>query len=516
VDLLYNGGIGTYVKASRQSNTEAGDRANDAIRVNGRELRCKVVGEGGNLGFTQLGRIEYALEGGRIYTDAIDNSAGVDCSDHEVNIKILLGLLKAHGKIDEPKRIELLSQMTEDVGRLVLTDNYYQTQSLAVTSLRGHKMLDAEAAFMRFLEKANRLNRAVEFLPAEDEINERRLAKKALTAPENAVLLAYSKMWLFDELTPSDLVADEYVARSLVAYFPPLLRERYSEPMGRHPLKREIIATVVANTMINRTGSVFVHRMMEETGASPVEVTRAYTLVRDIYGLDALWHEIDALDNRVPARVQYEMLIEVGRLLLRATLWFLRRRRERLPIAKVLEIFRPPLEQLRAHIPGLLSEGDRAAWTAAAKALQDEGVPEPLAGRVASLSALYAALDVTEVAMEQKKSPEAVAALYFALVGELELRWFWDRITELSTDTQWQALARNALRDDLSSQQRALTASVAKMSAEGDAPKLLAEWKEHYAPAIARLKGMTEELKRSGTMDLAVLSVLLRELRALA
>ncbi|HET9581125.1 MAG TPA: NAD-glutamate dehydrogenase [Usitatibacter sp.] len=516
VDLLYNGGIGTYVKATRQSNTEAGDRANDAIRVNGRDLRCKVVAEGGNLGFTQLGRIEFALEGGRINTDAIDNSAGVDCSDHEVNIKILLGLIKADGTIDEPQRIALLSDMTEDVGGLVLADNYYQTQSLSVSGVRGRKMLDAQAAFMRFLEKAGRLNRAVEFLPSEDEVAERRLGKDGLTAPERAVLLAYSKMWLFDELTGSDLVADEYVARTLVGYFPPLLRSRYAAQMARHPLRREIIATVVANTMINRTGSVFVHRMMEESGATPAEVTRAYVLVRDIYGLEALWHEIDALDNRVAAEVQYGMLIEVGRLVLRATLWFLRRRREKLPIAQVLDFFQPTLAELRAHIPDLLSAGDRNAWNEAVAALEEKGVPQAIARSVASLGALYAALDVTEVAIEQKKRPEAVAALYFALVGELELRWFADRITDLPTDTQWQALARNALRDDLASQQRALTTSVARMSDAQDPAALLAAWKERYATGIARLRTMTEELKRTGPLDLAVLSVLLRELRGLA
>jgi glutamate dehydrogenase len=516
VELFYNGGIGTYVKASRQSNTEAGDRANDAIRVNGRDLRCKVVGEGGNLGFTQLGRIEYAMEGGRIYTDAIDNSAGVDCSDHEVNIKILLGLLMADGAIDEPRRIALLSEMTEDVGRLVLADNYYQTQSLAVSAVRGNKALDGQAAFMRFLEKAGRLNRAVEFLPAEDEIAERRLAKTGLTAPERAVLLAYSKMWVFDELVGSELVADEYVSQALVGYFPPLLQRRYAAEMTRHPLKREIIATVLANTMINRTGSEFVHRMMEETGATAVEVSRAFILVRDIFGLDAIWREIDALDNRVPAQQQYEMLIEVGRLLLRATLWFLRRRREKLPIAKVLEFFRPTLAVLESRIPDILSAGDRAAWSEAAASLEQKGVPAELARRVASMGALYAALDVAEVALEQKKPVEAVAAMYFALVGELELRWFADRITDLPTDTQWQALARNALRDDLSSQQRAITTSVAKSSAEQDPAKLLAEWKERYSPAITRLKTMVEELKRGGTFDLAVLSVLLRELRGLA
>jgi glutamate dehydrogenase len=286
--------------------------------------------------------------------------------------------------------------------------------------------------------------------------------------------------------------------------------------MPRHPLKREIIATVVANTMINRTGSVFVHRMMEETGATPEDVTRSFILVREIFGLEAVWAQVDALDNKVPAAVQYEMLIEIGRLALRATLWFLRRRREKLPIAKVLEIFQPAVAALNSGVPGLLAQGDREAWEASVRSLSAEGVPAALAQAVASTGAMYAALDVTEVAIEQKKSVESVAALYFALVGELGLRWLWDRISELPTDTSWQALARNALRDDLSSQQRALTATVAKVSDAADPAKLLGAWRERYAPAIARMKTMVEELKRGGPMDLAVLSVLLRELRGLA
>jgi glutamate dehydrogenase len=516
VDLLYNGGIGTYVKATRQSNAEAGDRANDAIRVNGRELRCKVVGEGGNLGFTQLGRVEYAMEGGRIYTDAIDNSAGVDCSDHEVNIKILLGLVMSDGEMTEKQRNKVLAGMTDDVARLVLSDNYYQTQSLSVSGVRGEKLLDAQASLMRALEKAGRLNRAVEYLPSEDEIAERRLAKHGLTAPERAVLLAYSKMALFDELAAGTLVDDEYVARALHEYFPPELRQRYADAMPRHALRREIVATVVANTMVNRTGSVFVHRMIEETGATAEEVTRAFILVRDIFGLDALWGELDALDNQVAAPVQYEMLIEVGRLVVRGTLWFLRRRREKLPIAQVMEIFSPALQTLRSKTPDVLSAGDRMAWTAAVAQSVKQGVPRELAERLASLGALYAVLDVTEVAVELNRSVESIARLYFALVGELELRWVSDRITQLPTDTHWQALARNALRDDLASQQRALTATVAKLGQGEEPSQMLAAWQERYAPAIARLRSMMEELKRSGTLDLAVLSVLLRELRSLA
>ena len=257
VDLFYNGGIGTYVKASSQRHIEVGDRATDALRVNGNELRCRVVAEGGNLGCTQLGRIEYALNGGRINTDAIDNSAGVDCSDHEVNIKILLGIVEAEGELTEKQRNKLLAEMTDEVGLLVLQDNYYQTQSLSVSGVRGDKAIDAQAQFIRHLEKIGRLNRAVEFLPSDEQIDERRAAGIGLTSPERAVLLAYSKMVLFDQLIASNLIDDEYVSDALVEYFPVALRERYASVMLRHPLKREIIATVVTNSMINRTGSVF-------------------------------------------------------------------------------------------------------------------------------------------------------------------------------------------------------------------------------------------------------------------
>ncbi|MCM2327076.1 MAG: NAD-glutamate dehydrogenase [Lysobacter sp.] len=517
VDLLYNGGIGTYVKASHQTHADVGDRANDAIRVNGSELRCKVVGEGGNLGFTQLGRVEFARAGGRICTDAIDNSAGVDCSDHEVNIKILLGLVTAEGELTEKQRNKLLAEMTDEVGRLVLADNYFQTQSLSVSGMRGDKLLDAQASLIRSLEKAGRLNRAVEFLPSDDEIAERRAAREGLATPERAVLLAYTKMVLFDDLLKGTLIDDEYVSRALVEYFPAELAKRYAALMPRHPLKREIIATVVANAMVNRTGSVFVHRMQEETGATPDEVTRAFILVRDIYGFGALWSAIDALDNRVDAAVQSEMFIETGRLVVRATLWFLRRRRERLPIAEVLAIFQPGLEAFRRQLPAVLSTADRETFEAAAARLVAKGVPQELAREMAGLDALYAVLDATEVARETGRPLEAVARLYFALAGDLELRWFGERITALPTDTTWQALARNTLRDDLASQQRTLTTAVAKLAPESAEPEvMIAAWKERYAQPIARLSGMREELKRAGALDLAVLSVLLRELRGLA
>ncbi len=514
VDLFYNGGIGTYIKATSQSNAEVGDRANDAIRVNGKDLRCKVVAEGGNLGCTQLGRIEYVEAGGRIYTDAIDNSAGVDCSDHEVNIKILLGLVEQDGELTEKQRNKLLAEMTDEVGRLVLADNYYQSQSLSVSGMRGEKLLNAQADFIRHLEKAGRLNRAVEFLPDEEEIAARRTARLGLTAPERAVLLAYSKMELFDELVASKLVDDEYVARELVNYFPTPLQEKYRDVMPRHPLKREIIATVVANTMINRAGSLFVHRMKEETGATAHEVVRAHLLVKDIFSLDDIWSRIDALDNQVPAATQYDMLIEVGRLSLRATLWFLRRRREQLPMADVVAIFKPGVDALADKLDELLTEGDKADNLQQEQSYAVAGVPALLARRVARIEALYAVLDIVEVASEYSQSPDAVSAVYFALVGKLELRWFNSRITALPSDTHWQALARNAMRDDLSSLQRQLTMAVVKGG--GSDPKAMMEtWEHMTALPRARLAGIVADLKSGPTMDLAMLSVVLRELRGL-
>jgi glutamate dehydrogenase len=475
------------------------------------------VGEGGNLGFTQLGRVEFARAGGHLCTDAIDNSAGVDCSDHEVNIKILLGIVAAEGELTEKQRNKVLAEMTDEVGSLVLADNYYQTQSLSVSGVRGEKLLDAQASLIRALEKAGRLNRAVEYLPSDDEIAERRARREGLTTPERAVLLAYSKMVLFDDLVRGTLIDDPYVARALVAYFPALLRKRYADVMPRHPLKREIVATVVANTMINRTGAVFVQRMHEETGANPDEVTRAFILVRDIFGFGALWDAIDALDNRVPAAVQSEMLIEAGRLVLRATLWFLRRRREKLGIAQVLGIFQPGLAAFRERVPEMLVAADRVPFEATAARLAGQGVPAELARDIASLDALYAVLDATEAAAETGRPLEAIARLYFALAGELELRWIAERITALPTETSWQALARNALRDDLSAQQRILATTVARLApAAADPAAMIAAWKERCAQPIARLAAMREELKRAGTLDLAVLSVLLRELRGLA
>ncbi len=517
VDLFYNGGIGTYIKASTQSHAEVGDRSTDALRINGNELRCKVVAEGGNLGATQLGRVEAAMRGIRINTDAIDNSAGVDCSDHEVNIKILIDAIVDQGALKADERDALLASMTDEVGALVLQDNYFQTQTLSVSGVRADKLLDAQARFIRHQEKLGRLNRKVEFLPSDDELSERRANKIGLTSPERAVLLAYSKMALFDELLKSTLIDDEYVAKELVTYFPTALQKRFAAIMPIHPLKREIIATVVANATVNRTGSVFVNRMQEETGATAAEVVRCYILARDVFGLLPIWQAIDALDNIVPAAIQNEMLINVGRVVLRATLWFLRRRSDQMPIAKVLAFFAPGFAVVSANLGSSLSAEDLAALDAVEARLIKLGVPSGLARAVARLDALYSVLDIVEVSVEKNRDVPLAAQVYFALVGKLDLRWAAGQIAALPADTHWQTMARTAMRDDIANLQRQLTAGVLNLSPElTAAPALLGAWTTHHEKALARMRDVLGDLKLARESDLAMLSVLLRELRVLA
>ncbi len=517
VDLLYNGGIGTYVKAAGEAHAQVGDRANDAVRVNGRELRCKVFAEGGNLGCTQLGRIEYAMAGGRIYTDAIDNSAGVDTSDHEVNIKILLGLAVAEGELTEKQRNVLLADMTDEVAALVLRDNYFQTQVLSVTGCIAPQLLDAQTRFMHFLEKAGRLNRAIEFLPSDEEIAERRARGQGLASPERAVMLAYSKIWLYDELLASTLPDDPWVATALLRYFPGRLQQKYASFMARHPLKREIIATHVVNSMLNRVGSTFVHRLSETTGATAHEIVRAYLVSREIFGLVPLWIGIEALDNKVDDAQQATMLIDTSRLLERGTMWFLRSRRLADDMDTTIAHFRPGVEALSANLPKLLDAGERARVQAEVDRLAAAGVSRDLAQRVVTFDTLYATLDVAEVAATAGKPVEPVAAIYFDVANRLGLPWLREKIAALPGDQHWRMLARSAMQDDLSGLQRKVTGEVVEVGGDIGAPALLiAAWADRNRRALERVAQLMTELRAVPAPDAAMLSVALRELRNLA
>jgi glutamate dehydrogenase len=514
IDLLYNGGIGTYVKATDQSHAEVGDRANDAIRVNGKELRCKVAVEGGNLGFTQLGRIEYALSGGKINTDAIDNSAGVDCSDHEVNIKILLNLLVAEGLMSEEQRNRLLAEMTDEVAALVLRDNYFQAQSLSV---RKSMPLDAQTRFIKYLEKAGRLNRELEFLPSDEQLASRKAAKTGLTSPERAVLLAYSKITLYDELLGSSVPNDPYIATALVRYFPAPLCQRYRADMERHPLKREIIATHVTNEMINRAGSTYVQRMQEETGAGAPDVVRAYLLTREIFDFVSFWKALEALDDKVPHAVQTDMLIDSEKLMVQATLWFLRHRKWIEDIAKAVEHFAAGAKTLATNLDKFLSPDLIAGLTQAAERLTRSEVPNDLANRVASFDLLCSALDIVEVTTETKRGVEVVAGVYFGVASSLDLSWLHKQIGSLPADSHWQTLARTALTDDVSSLQKELTSLVLRLRPQLNAPDaLIKEWEAQNRIALGRSRQVLADLQSTGNLDLAMLSVALRELRNLA
>jgi glutamate dehydrogenase len=514
VDLLYNGGIGTYVKAATESHADAGDRANDAVRINGRDLRCQVVGEGGNLGFTQRGRIEAALAGNggagvSLYTDAIDNSAGVDTSDHEVNIKILLGLAIADGEMTDKQRNALLAQMTDEVAALVLRDNTFQTQCLSITHRLGPRLLEQEARFMRFLEKQGRLNRALECLPTDDEIAERKAAGGRLTTPERAVLLAYSKMWLFDEILGSELPEDDWIGTALARYFPATLRERMAAYIPRHPLKREIVATHVLNSMVNRVGATFVHRITEMTGAKAPQVVRAYLLAREVFGVVALWQQIEALDNRVPDALQAEMLIHEGWLTSRATTWFLRSRRLAEPMAPTIERLGPAVQALARRLAPAASKSALAVgWIGA-------GVPAPLAARVASAEGLLDALDIAEVAGSTERGFDEVCEVHVGVGERLGLARLRHQIDTLPSDSYWQGRAKAALGDDLAGLQRALAQQVLAGGA-GTAAALIARWEQAQAAALERARRLLADLAETKQADLAMLSVAMRELRNLA
>jgi glutamate dehydrogenase len=516
VDLLWNGGIGTYVKSSSESQADVGDRSNDAVRVDATELRCKVVGEGGNLGLTQLARIEYALGGGRINTDFIDNSGGVDCSDHEVNIKILLNQVVADGDMTRKQRNELLAEMTDEVAEAVLLDNYRQALAISLMEAQRDVLLDEQARMMRSLERAGRLDRKLEFLPDRETLAERRAHARGLTRPELAVLLAYGKVTLQEDLVASDVLDDPYLANDLLRYLPTTLRERFGEQVRRHPLRREIIATYIANSMLNRVGATFAHRLHEEAGAAAPDAARAYTAAREVFDMRRLWKELSELDNQVSTNVQNALMIEAKRLLRRASLWFLRNRRQPLDIAETVDRFAPGMAILARELPGLLAKADVEALTATAERYARKGVPEELATRVASMDALFSGLNVIEVAAAAGEPVEAVAAVWFALGARLDLHWLRDQIARLSSQTRWEALARGALRDDLYSEQRDLTCQVLRPGSRvEDAEALIDAWVDENRSSLVRCFDMLEEMKEAEALDIAMLSVALREIRNL-
>ena len=515
VDLVWNGGIGTYVKSEAESNTDAGDKANDTIRINGNQLRCQVVGEGGNLGFTQLGRVEAARNGVRINTDAIDNSAGVDTSDHEVNIKILLDSVVRSGDLTQKQRNELLAQMTDDVAAHVLSHNYDQNVLLSNARAQTHSMLPVHKRFIRWLEGRGELDRKLEFLPSDSEIKRLDAAGEGLTSPEFSVLVAYSKMVLASDLLEGNLPDEPYYQHILERYFPRAVVDKYADRLTSHPLRREIITTMVVNRIINRGGITFCYRAMEETGATPVEIARAHTVCREVFALDEFWDRVADLDNRVPTRAQSDLYLESRRLLDRATRWLLQSRQSSIDVGVEIEHF-AQIKGLITEIPAMLRGAEQERLQQRANEYMEQGVPEDLAILTAAHLDAFSLLDIVELANATGEEADDIGFVYFALSERFEVDKLLSRITELPRDERWHALARMALRYDLYSALAGLTSNVLTMTQPGGSPEeRITDWENAHAEGLARARTTLGEIGSSESFDLATISVALRVIRTL-
>ncbi len=516
VDLFWNGGIGTYVKSSAETHAEVGDKGNDSIRIDANQLRCRVVGEGGNLGFTQLGRIQAARLGVRINTDAIDNSAGVDTSDHEVNIKILLDQIVRDGDMTPKQRNVLLAQMTDEVGDLVLRDNYVQNVALGNARIQAYPMLTVHQRFIRALEARGELDRSLEFLPTDADIDARHAVGEGLSAPEISVLLAYAKITLTDDLLDTALAEEPWFGRVLRGYFPTQIVDRYEQVLDSHPLRRQIITTVVVNDMINRGGTSFAYRASEETGAGPVEVARAYTVAREVFALPEFWARVEALDNHVPTAAQCALFLESRRLLDRATRWVLTARGGRVDIGAEIERFSGEIARLAPLVPDLLLGVERERLFDRADEFVTLGAPREMALESAALLDAYGLLDVVEVASLTGADSEEVARIYFLLSERYEVDRMLTRITQLPREDRWSALARAALRSDLYGAQVGMTRRVIE-STRGisDALERVEAWEAQQAEGLARARATLDEIAGLEQFDLATLSVALRTIRTL-
>jgi glutamate dehydrogenase len=510
VDLLWNGGIGTYVKACSETNAEVGDAQNNFLRVNGNELRCRVLGEGGNLGLTQLGRIEYAQAGGRLNTDFIDNSAGVDCSDHEVNIKILLNQVMRAGELSSEDRNQLLADMTDEVVELVLRNNYQQTQTISMMEVLTGARLGAKQHLISVLESEGLLDRDLEQLPHDEELARRRASGQGLSRPELSVLLSYSKIKLYGELLNSDIPEDRWLSNELIRYFPVPLHEKYAAYMDDHRLKREIIANQVTNSLINRMGASFALRMQEDTGATAAEVARAFTIAREVFRARDFWREIEALDNKATSAAQRDAMLAMWSLLRQATRWVLHQAGGKLDIQASIARLAPGLEALEKRIQDSFEPADQETLQQRIEQLVAEGLPEELAVRSASVHLLYPALDVVEIAVQRELDVENVAAVYFGLGDKLGMKWLRENVDALTVDGQWHAHARGILRDELYAQHRKLAARVLQTFADSQSP--VADWMQANATDVDRILHMMKDMQEQAQMDYATVSVAVRSL----
>ena len=517
VDLIWNGGIGTYIKSSAETDASVGDKANDALRVNGKELRARVVGEGGNLGMTQLGRIEYALNGGASYTDFIDNAGGVDCSDHEVNVKIMLKEVMDAGDLTRKQRDKIFMDQTSAVADLVLKNNYNQTQAIALAHRECRTRFDEYTRLIRDYEQSGKLNRRLEFLPEDDALQERRNQNIGLTRPELAVLISYTKADLKERLNHNSIAKDKYIARIAATAFPEALVDKFAGPLQNHRLHREIIATQLANDMVNYMGITFVNRMKESTGASIPDIARAYVTARDTFNLKHLWEEICALDYKVDTCVQENMMSELMRLVRRATHWFLRNRRSRVDIVQEVELFRAEVQNIAGNLGSILKGRALKRWQAIFEERCEMGVPEDLAALTAGAGELYAALGIIEANTQSAHGIMRVADAYFSVGEHLAVNWFIEQVNALPTTNHWEAMARESFRDDLDWQLRSLTVGILRSHGNDmELEEAIAHWKTEQEVLVTRWQNMLADLRSRDELSYPMIAVALRELLDLA
>ena len=515
VDLLWNGGIGTYVKASSESNAEVGDRSNDAVRIDATRLRARVIGEGGNLGLTQAARIEFSLDGGLMNTDFIDNSAGVDTSDHEVNIKILLADAIRDGAIPASGRHQLLNEMTDEVADLVLRHNYGQNMALAVARSQTSSLLHVHARYLRKLIRDKRLNTEQDTLPDEREIAERRSSGGGLTNPELALMLAHTKIAAAEDVLASSLPDDPYLRRVLDAYFPAPMRARFADRMQAHPLRREIITTSAVNEMIDTSGTTFLFRLIEETGASVPDLTRAWLVAREVFDMPAFWQQVEGLAGQVGVGAQITLLLEGRKLTERAVRWLLHNRRPPFHIQATVDFFADGVRTVRSGLPKLLTGRDLAGFEERRDSYLDLDVPPDLAERVAGMVPTYSAFDIVQAAASAGRGIEETAEVYFDLADRLQITRLRDRITALPREDRWSTMARAALRDDLYAAHGSLTEDVLGVSGPGSPEERLATWVSRNESAVAMAAQTLGEIWESERFTFTTLSVALRAVRTL-
>lgn len=515
VDLMWNGGIGTYVKASDENHQQVGDRANDLLRVNGNELRCKVVGEGGNLGFTQKGRIEYARNGGRINTDAMDNSAGVDCSDHEVNIKIAITAAIKANKINLEERNKVLEEMTDEVAKLVLADNYLQTQVISISESQKDSLLGEQSQFLDRIEKTGLLNRAIEFLPTRKEIERLHNEKKGLTRPELSVMLAYAKMEIYGQILASELVFDDYFKRDLFEYFPTLMQKKFAAEIEGHQLRKEIIATQITNFVVNRIGINFVNQIAHDSGFSAVDVVKSFVITCDIFDLNKTWKEIELLDGKIPFETQTQMFLGANKLIERSVLWLLRKQIK----GGVLEIigrFKPIASEIAGLLPEILAKASRESFERKISRYRLEHVDRNLAKKIATFDPLASSFDIAEIVSSSGSSLKTISAIYYAVGNRFSLKWLRSATIKLSSNSYWHKLATKTVLDDIYSYQMRIAKSVLELSqANANADEMIAAWVSNSKLLVEKFDHFIEELKNETVVDLAMFIVAINRLKPL-